>query len=73
MMAWGPEFTRQEVLQAVEARSRERWGEERLAALGPTMRALADALWLLSQQSLAPTDEAPDFLSDIADIGLSDA
>lgn len=65
MVVQGPEFTRQEMLQALEAMSRERWGEERLAALGPTMSALADALWLLSQQSLAPTDEAPDFLSGI--------
>lgn len=65
MMAWGPEFTRQELLQELESRSRERWGEERLAALGPTMSALTDALWLLGQQSLAPTDEPPDFLSGI--------
>ena len=66
MVAQGPDFTRQEMLQALEAMCRERWGEQRLAALGPTISALADALWLLREQSLAPTDEAPDFLSATA-------
>lgn len=42
-----------------------RWGEERVAVLAPNLNAVADALWLLSQQPLDLTGEVPDFLTHL--------
>jgi hypothetical protein len=55
--------SRAQILESLTRSAEAAWGAPRLAALEPTLDAVATALWELAQQPLGPLDVEPDFIS----------
>ena len=58
-MRFDPALSREETLARLTDDARATWGEERTAALRPALETTANAIWVVAQETLDPTDVEP--------------
>ena len=58
-MRFDPTLTREETVARLTEEAVAAWGEERAVELRPTLATTAEALWVVAQEPLDPTDVEP--------------
>ncbi len=58
-MHFDPALTREETLARLTDEAVAAWGEERAAELKGTLATTAEAIWVVAQERLDPTDVEP--------------
>ncbi len=58
-MRFDPALSREEMLAELSEAAVETWGDERAAELRATLATTANALWVVAQEPLDPTDVEP--------------
>jgi hypothetical protein len=59
MMRFDPTLTREETLARLTEDAVAAWGEGRAAELRPVLATTAEAIWVVAQEALDPTDVEP--------------
>ncbi len=58
-MRFEPNLSREEIVEQLVRDAREAWGEQRLPELRPVLDTTANAIHLIGQEHLEPTDVEP--------------
>ena len=58
-MRFDPALSREETLARLTDEAVAAWGDERAAELRPTIETTANAIWVVAQEALDPTDVEP--------------